>query len=178
MYRKIKKFLRSGCYDDGAFYFLTQKNMRSLNRTMLVGHLAADVEIRKSEKGVAVATFPVATNRDWLASDGTKMQAVDYHKVVAFRKLAEICSRYLVKGTPICIEGRLQNSVFEKKDGKKGYITEIVLDQLYLFIYKKKGNEVEVGVKEVGAEENESTEKESVDKESADKVVEGELVAV
>lgn len=127
--------------------------MRSLNRTMLVGHLAADVDLRKSsEGGVAVATFPVATNRDWLASDGTKKEAVDYHKIVAFRALADICARHLVKGTPVCIEGRLQNSSFKDKEGNNRYVTEIVLDKIYLFICKKKPNGVEVGVKEVSEE--------------------------
>jgi single-strand DNA-binding protein len=116
---------------------------------MLIGHLAADPDVRKSESDVSVTTFPVATNRDWKTSDGTKKEAVDYHKVVAFRGLADVCSNHLVKGTPVFLEGRLQNNNYEGKDGKKYFYTEIVLDNLNILSYRKKGGSVEVDVKEV-----------------------------
>ena len=123
--------------------------MRSLNRMMLIGHLAADPDFRTTGSGVTVATFPVATNRDWRSSDGEKKEAVDYHKVVAWRNMADICAQHLVKGSPVYVDGRLQNSSYEDKDGKKCFSTEIVLDRLNVLVYKKKKDGVEVNVKDV-----------------------------
>lgn len=134
--------------------------MRSLNKTMLLGHLAANPEIRKTESGVTMAVFPIATNRDWRSSDGTKKEAVDYHKVVAWRKMADICAQHLVKGSPVFIEGRIQNSAYDGKDGKKHYSTEIVLDKLYILGYKKQKESVEICVTDVSDErEQEKTQK-------------------
>ncbi len=127
--------------------------MRNLNRVTLIGYLAADPDLKASESGISVATFPVATNRDWKSADGEKKEAVDYHKVVAFRKLADICVKYLAKGTPLCLEGRLQNSSFETKEGKKHYTTEIVLDNLFILSYEKKDGKMQVDVKEVGKDD-------------------------
>ena len=123
--------------------------MRSLNRTMLIGHLTSNPEFKKSDSGVSVAFFNVATNRDWRTTDGEKKEAVDYHKVVAFRKLADICAQHLVKGSPVYLAGRLQNSVLDGTDGKKHYFTEIVLDELNILIYKKGKEGVEVNVQNV-----------------------------
>ena len=129
--------------------------MRSLNKMMLIGHLAADPEFKKTSSGIAVSYFPVATNRDWTTQDGEKKEAVDYHKVVAWRKLADICAQHLVKGSPVYIEGRLQNTSFENKDGKKYYGTEIVLDKLNVLVYKRKKTGIEVNIKDVSEEKDE-----------------------
>lgn len=115
---------------------------------MLIGHLAADPDIKKTSTGVAMCTFSVATNRDWMVADGGKKEAVDYHRVVAFRKLADICIKYLAKGTAVYLEGRLQNSNFEK-DGKKYFFTEIVLDNLNILVAKKKQTGVEIGIQNI-----------------------------
>lgn len=139
-------------------YFLTFLTMRSLNKTMLLGHLAANPEIKKTESGITMAVFPIATNRDWRSSDGTKKEAVDYHRVIAWRKMADICVQHLVKGSPVFIEGRIQNSSYDGKDGKKHYSTEIVLDKLYILVYKKQKDSVEVGVADV-SEEREQEQK-------------------
>jgi len=124
--------------------------MRSLNKTMLIGYLAADPDLRESETGISVTTFPVATNRDWKTTDGKKKEAVDYHKVVAFRGLATVCAQHLTKGTPVYVEGRLQNNNYEGKDGKKYFFTEMVLDRLNILSFRKRGGILEVDVKEVG----------------------------
>lgn len=121
---------------------------------MLIGHLAANPELKKAESGISIATFPVATNRDWRTSDGEKKEAVDYHKVVAFRKLADICVQHLVKGSPVYISGRLQNSSFDGNDGKKHFVTEIVLDELSILVYKKSKEGLEVNVKDVSSEKD------------------------
>lgn len=135
-------------------YFLTQKDMRSLNKMMLIGHLAADPDLKRTASGISVAYFPVATNRDWTTSEGEKKQAVDYHKVIAWRKLADICAQHLVKGSPVYVEGRLQNTSYEDKDGKKHYGTEIVLDELNVLVYKRKKDGIEVNVKDVTEEKD------------------------
>jgi single-strand DNA-binding protein len=119
---------------------------------MLLGYLAKDPELRKTESGISMATFAVATNRDWRSSDGERKEAVDYHKVVAWRKLADICAQHLVVGSPVFIEGRLQNSSYEDKEGKKHFSTEIVLEKLNVLIYKKKKGGVEVNVQDVTEE--------------------------
>ena len=116
---------------------------------MLIGHLAADPDLRKTESGISVATFPIATNRDWKTSDGAKKEAVDYHKVVAWRKLAVICAQHLIKGSPVYIAGRLQNTSYDDKEGKKHFGTEIVLDELNVLVYKRGKTGVEVNVTNV-----------------------------
>ena len=112
--------------------------MRSLNRVVLLGHLAADPDSRTTESGVPMVIFSVATNRDWKASDGQRKEAVDYHKFVAWRGLADVCAKHLVKGSPVYVEGRLQNSSYEDKEGVKRYSTEVVLERLHVLVYKKK----------------------------------------
>jgi len=123
--------------------------MRSLNQVMMIGHLAANPDVHTSATGVKVASFPVATNRDWTTSDGTKKEAVDYHRVVAFKRLADVCAQHLVKGSPVYIQGRLQNTSFDGTDGKKHFFTEIVLDELNILVYKKGKTGVELNVQNV-----------------------------
>lgn len=130
--------------------FINLKKMRSLNKVMLMGHVVANPELKKiGSGGVNMAVFSVATNRDWIAGDGTKKEAVDYHRVIAWRKLADICSQHLVKGSPIFIQGRLQNTTFDGKDGKKRFFTEIVLEELSILMFKKQKDVVEVNVNNV-----------------------------
>ena len=134
---------------------------------MLIGHLAADPDLRTTDTGVSIATFPVATNRDWKTSDGEKKEAVDYHKIVAWRNLASICAQHLVKGSPVFVEGRLQNSSFEDKDGNKKFVTETVLEKLNILVYKKEKGSVEMNVKDVTDEKNGSDVHSGDDKKSS-----------
>jgi single-strand DNA-binding protein len=103
-----------------------------VNRAMLVGRLTRDPETRTTPNGVLVATFSVATNYVSVSRDGTRREGVDFHNVVAWRKLAEIASQYLKKGRRILVEGRIQNRTFEGKDGTKQYRTEIVADNIIM----------------------------------------------
>lgn len=114
--------------------------MKSLNRVMLIGHLAADPEIRQTKGGHIVATFPVATNRSFKADDGEKLEIADFHRIVAWDKLGEICEKYLIKGMAVYLDGRLINTSFDDKSGSRHYKTEIVADGLNILSWKKAKN--------------------------------------
>lgn len=123
--------------------------MRSINRVILIGHLGNDPEIHTTKTGKKVARFSLATNYD-STSSGEKKQYVDFHKIVAWGKLAEVAEKWLKKGMGIYIEGRLHNDKFEK-DGQKRIITEIVIDNLNILKWGKgeSGSE-EVNVEDPG----------------------------
>ena len=110
--------------------------MRSVNKVILVGHLAADPEQFEMKSGKTRATFPVATHRE-TTSDGVQKEVTDYHRVVAWGKLGEICTKYLVRGTGIYVEGQLLNRAYEK-DGERRYTTEIRADEINMLTWKKK----------------------------------------
>jgi len=110
---------------------------------MLIGHLAADPELRQTKSGKAVANFPLATNRLVKSEEGKKQEVADFHRVVAWSKLAEICSQYLIKGMAVFIEGRLTNTSFDDKDGVRHFRTEIVADTLNILTPKKSRDGVE-----------------------------------
>lgn len=114
--------------------------MKSLNRVMLIGHLAADPEMRQTKNGHAVATFPVATNRGFRTDDAEKLTSVDFHRIVAWDNLAEICNKYLVKGMAVYLDGRIVNSSYDSSDGQRQYKTEIVVDGLNILTWKKAKN--------------------------------------
>lgn len=97
-----------------------------LNKVMVIGNLTRDPEIRNVPSGDSVANLGIATNRVWTDNQGQKQQAVEYHNVVAWRKLADICGQYLKKGDKVYIEGRLQTRNWEGQDGIKRYRTEII----------------------------------------------------
>ncbi len=106
---------------------------RSLNKVMLIGNLTRDVEVRYTPSGTAVATFGLATNRSWSAGDGGERQEeVQFHRIVAWSKLAEICGQLLFKGRKIFIEGRLQTRKFTGQDGQQREITEIVAENMMI----------------------------------------------
>jgi len=115
-------------------HFLKRKEsvMASLNKVMLIGNLGRDPEIRHTQAGSAVATLSVATNERWNTAEGEKAERTEWHRVVAFGKLAEICGQHLAKGRTVYIEGRLQTRSWEK-DGDKRSATEIIASSV-LFI--------------------------------------------
>ena len=106
--------------------------MYSLNRATIIGNLTRDPESRQTPAGQSVCSFGVATNRQWMGKDGQKQEAVEFHNVVAWGKLAEICSQYLAKGRKVYVEGRLQTRDWEGQDGVKRYRTEIVTENMIL----------------------------------------------
>jgi single-strand DNA-binding protein len=108
--------------------------MKSVNKLILVGNLAADPEVRQSKKGVTVTTFAVATQRDF-TSNGEKKKVTDFHRVVAWGKLAEICGKYLEKGKAVYVEGLILNRAYEK-EGERRYITEIRAEEVNMLSFK------------------------------------------
>lgn len=102
---------------------------RSWNRVELIGNLTRDPELRYTPNGAAVCTFSVATNRSYI-TDGEKKEEVDFHRVVAWNKLAELCNQLLKKGNRVFVSGRLQNRSWEGQDGQTRYMTETVLEDM------------------------------------------------
>jgi single-strand DNA-binding protein len=104
----------------------------NLNKAMIIGNLTRDPEVRNTPTGVPVATFSVATNMIWKDQRGQKQEKVEYHNIVTWRKLAEICGQYLHKGSKVYIEGRIQTRDWTGQDGVKRYRTEIIADNLIM----------------------------------------------
>ncbi|HWP81949.1 MAG TPA: single-stranded DNA-binding protein [Bacteroidota bacterium] len=105
---------------------------RSVNKAILIGNLGKDPELRYTNSGVAVATFSLATNESWRDPEGNLQERTQWHNIVAWRKLAEICGEYLKKGSKVYIEGRLQYRNYDDKNGVKRYVTEIVMDEMVM----------------------------------------------
>jgi single-strand DNA-binding protein len=106
---------------------------KSLNKVQLIGNLGKDPELRYTTSGVAVATFTIATNESWRDQDGNTQERTEWHNIVAWRKLAEVCGEWLKKGSKIYIEGRIQTRSYDDKNtGQKRYMTEIVADNMIM----------------------------------------------
>lgn len=103
-----------------------------LNRAQIIGRLTRDPELRTTPKGDSVASFGVATNYVWSDASGQKQEKVEYHNIVTWRKLAEICGQYLKKGSKVFLEGRLQTREWDGQDGVKRFRTEVVADNLIM----------------------------------------------
>jgi len=100
-----------------------------LNKAFLYGNLTRDPELRALPSGQQVASFSIATNRTYKDRDGNKKEAVEFHNVVAFGRLADLIGQYMKKGRPIFVEGRIQNRSWEDKNsGEKKYRTEVVVE--------------------------------------------------
>lgn len=108
---------------------------RSWNRVELIGNITKDPELRYTPQGTAVATFSIATNRTFI-TDGEKREEVDFHRCVAWTKLAELCAQLLKKGNRVFVSGRLQNRSWEGQDGVQKNITEIVIEDMLLLTSK------------------------------------------
>lgn len=107
--------------------------MAGINKAILVGRLGRDPEVRYTPDGTAVANFSIATSEEWKDKDtGDKRERTEWHRIVAFRRLGEVCGEYLSKGRQVYIEGRIQTREWEDKDGNKRYTTEIVASQMQM----------------------------------------------
>jgi len=104
----------------------------NLNKVFILGRLTGDPQLRSTANGTQVASFSVATNRVWNDPSGAKKEAVEFHNVVVWGRQAEVASRFLVKGSLVLIEGRLQTREWEGKDGQKRRTTEIVCERMQL----------------------------------------------
>lgn len=103
-----------------------------LNRAQVIGNVVRDPEVRTIPSGQNVCSFSVATNFFWTDQSGQKQQKVEYHNIVAWRKLADICGQYLKKGRKVYIEGRLQTRSWEDQNGVKKFRTEILAGNVIL----------------------------------------------
>ena len=106
--------------------------MAGINKAILVGRLGKDPEIRYTPSGTAIANFTMATSENYKDKDGQKQERTEWHRIVAFGKLAEICGEYLAKGKQVYIEGRIQTRSWDDKDGNKKYMTEIVANTMQM----------------------------------------------
>ena len=97
-----------------------------LNKAMIIGNLGQDLEVRYTQGGAAVANFNIVINETWVDKSGAKQERTEWHRIVVFGKLAEVCGKYLSKGRQVYVEGRIQTRDWEAKDGQKRQSTEIV----------------------------------------------------
>jgi len=121
---------------------------RCLNRVLLIGNLTRDPELRYTPAGMAVVSFGLATNRVWVTKQGEKKEDAQFHRIVAWNKLAELCSQLLAKGRRIYVEGRIQYREITDSTGMKKQVSEIVIDDMIILDNKGVGarnNEVNNG---------------------------------
>lgn len=104
----------------------------SLNKVQLIGNLTKDPELRQTPNGNSVCSFTIATNLTWKDANGQKQDKAEFHNIVSWGKLAEICGQYLQKGKKVYVEGRLQTRDWEAEDGSKRYKTEIVAENMIM----------------------------------------------
>jgi single-strand DNA-binding protein len=125
---------------------------RSLNKVQLIGNLTRDPEMRYTPQGTAVCTFGVATNRSWTTESGEKKEAADFHNIVAWNKLAEICAQLLKKGRKVYVEGRLSTRSWQGQDGVQRQRTEIVISDMIILDRKGEAPEEGIAIPEPGME--------------------------
>jgi len=105
---------------------------RSLNKVTLIGNLTRDPELRYTPQGTAVCDFGLATNRQWTTDAGEKREETEFHRIVAWNKLAELCAQLLSKGRKVYVEGRLQTRRWTTPDGQEKIATEIVISDMII----------------------------------------------
>lgn len=148
--------------------------MKSLNKVQLIGNLTRDPELKYTPNGAAVCTVSIATNRSWTTDTGEKKDEADFHRLVAWNKLAEICGQLLKKGRKVYVEGRLSTRSWQDKDGQTRYMTEVVLSDMILLDSKPVGETLptdEFDVPEEILESKEEKPKEKSKEEKPDEIV-------
>jgi single-strand DNA-binding protein len=113
--------------------------MRSINKVIIIGNVTRDPEIKQTVSGQPIATFGIATNRDWMTRNGERHTSSEFHEVVAWSKLADICSKYIRKGKLIYIEGYLKTRSWDTPEGVKKFRTEIVVNDLIMLDKRANG---------------------------------------
>lgn len=101
-----------------------------INKATILGNLGADPEIRYTQEGTPVASFNVATTERWTDKNGNKQESTEWHRIIVWRKLAEICGEYLKKGSKVYIEGKIQTRKYKDNNGNDRYTTEIVAKEM------------------------------------------------
>ena len=130
------------------------EKMAGINKVILIGNLGKDPEVRYTPSGAAVANFSIATSEEWKDKNtGEKQERTEWHRIVAFGRLGEICGEYLHKGKQVFIEGRLQTKAWEDRDGNKRWTTEIVALGMQMLGSATKGGRAESSDKSFPVEE-------------------------
>lgn len=111
---------------------------RSLNRVLLIGNLTRDPELRYTPQGTPVCSFGLATNRSWQPTAGERQEETEFHRIVAWNKLAELCAELLFKGRKVFVEGRLQTRSWTDAQGAERTTVEIVIDNMIVLDSKRK----------------------------------------
>lgn len=148
---------------------------RSLNRVELIGNLTRDPELRYTPQGTAVCTMGIATNRTWQTENGEKKEDVEFHRVIAWNKLAELCSQLLSKGRKVYVEGRLQTRNWTAQDGAQRSITEIVINDMLILDSKRSADGSE-GIDEIPNDDASQVEKSTESKSKSTKPKESDPV--
>ena len=112
--------------------------MRSVNKVILIGNVTRNPEMRRTQSGQAVCTFGLATNREWMTSDGRKKNSAEYHELVAWAQLADICEKYVRKGKLLYIDGYLKTRSWDTPEGIRKFKTEVVIQDMIML--EKRGN--------------------------------------
>jgi single-strand DNA-binding protein len=105
---------------------------KDLNKVQMTGRLGADPEMRHTPQGHAVTTFRVASNRSWRSTDGESHEETEWFRVVAWNKLAEICNQWLLKGSRVYVEGRMQTRQWQDQDGQTRYLSEVIANDIII----------------------------------------------
>jgi single-strand DNA-binding protein len=111
-----------------------------INKAILIGNLGADPEIRYTQSGTQVATFNIATTERWKGQDGQMQESTEWHRIVAWNRLAEICGEYLNKGSRVYIEGKIQTRKWQDQNGNDKYTTEIVAREMKMLTPRGSGS--------------------------------------
>ena len=113
--------------------------MKGLNKVMLIGNLGRDPEMRHTPSGTPVANFTLATNESFVDRNGQRQDRTEWHRIVVWSKLAEICGQYLRKGSQVYLEGRLQTRQWEDQKGQKRSTTEVVVNNMVMLGGRSEG---------------------------------------
>jgi single-strand DNA-binding protein len=146
---------------------------RSLNKATLIGNLTRDPELRYTPQGTAVCTFSLATNRQWTTDSGEKKEDAEFHRIVAWNKLAEICAQLLKKGRKVFVEGRLQTRNWTGQDGAPRSTTEVVISDMILLDSRRDvgtGDDFDVPDSALGPQEPVSQDEPAVVQEKGEAV--------
>ena len=112
---------------------------RGVNKVIIVGNLGQDPEVRYMPNGNAVANFTVATSESWKDQQGQLQERTEWHRIVVYRRLAEIAGEYLRKGSKVYLEGRLQTREWQDQQGQKRYTTEIIVNEMQMLDGRSEG---------------------------------------
>jgi single-strand DNA-binding protein len=116
--------------------------MSSLNKVLIIGNLGNDPDVRQTNTGQAVASLSVATSKSWTDKAGARQEKTEWHRIVAWGKLAELAGQYLAKGRKVYVEGELQTRKYQDKDGVEKYATEIVASEIKFLDRSEKSDQV------------------------------------